>query len=96
VWGSIDSLGHARQIAVLIRALSAWGLWSPDMNATNFLVGHDGRVLALDWDRAKWATKKGLIEKYWMRLRRSMYKLNAPAALIALMQDELMEVPHED
>jgi hypothetical protein len=101
VWGSGDHPGndsfvHVRQIAVLIKALSAWGLWSPDMNATNFLMGHDGRVLALDWDRAKWAQKNCLTVKYWTRLRRSMYKLNAPAALIALMQDELMEVPHEN
>jgi hypothetical protein len=95
-WGDSDNLGHARQIAVLIKALSAWGLWSPDMNATNFLLGHDGLILALDWDRARWVKKKCLAEKYWMRLRRSMYKLNAPAALIALMQDELMEVPNED
>jgi hypothetical protein len=67
VWGSSDYLGndshgHTRQIAILIKAISAWGLWSPDMNATNFLLGSDGRILALDWDRARWTQKKGLTE----------------------------------
>jgi hypothetical protein len=90
VWENEGSQAHAKQIAILIKALSAWGLWSPDMNATNFLLAPDNRILALDWDRAKWAQKNCLTERYWMRLKRSMYKLNAPAALIALMQNELM------
>jgi hypothetical protein len=67
-------------------------LWAPDLNAGNFLVGADGRVLALDWDRAHWTMKWGLKKRYWARLKRSMVKLGAPESIIEEMRHNLMEV----
>jgi hypothetical protein len=84
-----NQVTFANQVADLIESLAAWGLWAPDMNATNFLVTSDGRVLALDWDKAAWTTKPRLVERYWMRLERSLYKLNAPVALIDLLREKL-------
>jgi hypothetical protein len=78
-------------VAALIKALASWGLWAPDLNAGNFLVGADGRVLALDWDRAMWTIKWGLKKKYWARLRRSLVKLDAPLPMIEEMRHELMD-----
>ena len=66
------------QVRDLLEALSAWGLHAPDLNATNFLVQADGRVLALDWDRAQWAPGPDLLDRYRRRLARSLAKLGAP------------------
>lgn len=62
-------------------ALCAWGLWSPDLNATNVHLGEDGRVLFLDWDRAAWGVGEGLGERYRERLERSLVKLGAPSSV---------------
>lgn len=103
IWGETDSSNQIMQIARLIKSLTEWGLWAPDMNATNFIRVADGTMLALDWDRAKWIQKVTLMkmptheqktylaEKYWTRLKRSMDKLNAPQELIESMQQKLME-----
>ena len=90
-WGKATSSGHIGQVASLIKALVSWGLWAPDLNAGNFLVGADGRVLALDWDRAGWTIKLGLKRRYWARLRRSMAKLGAPEPMIVEMGRKLMD-----
>jgi len=82
VWGCGNSGNQTAQIAQLIMSLSDWGLWAPDLNATNFIVTPNGQMLILDWDRAGWTKNRGLLKNYWVRLERSMYKLNAPAALI--------------
>ena len=91
-WGRSGSSGHIVQVAALIRTLASWGLWAPDLNAGNFLVGADGRVLALDWDRAMWTIKWGLKKRYWARLRRSLVKLDAPQPMIEEMRHELMDI----
>lgn len=65
-----------------IRALSAWGLWAPDLNATNVLVAPDGPRL-LDWDRAAFLPGTDLEPLYRRRLARSLKKLRAPADLVA-------------
>ncbi|MDR2697935.1 MAG: hypothetical protein LBB40_05615 [Holophagales bacterium] len=90
VWESADSENQAAQIALLIKSLSAWGLWAPDLNATNFIVTPNGQILALDWDRAGWTIKRGLLKSYWTRLERSMYKLNASPALIDSLRNNLI------
>lgn len=68
-----------------ILALCAWGLFAPDLNATNVMIGETGHVLLLDWDRASWGGT-GLFERYRARLVRSLQKLSAPQELI----DELV------
>ena len=95
-WGTPDAIDRAGQIAVIIKSLSAWGLYAPDLNATNFLVATDGKILALDWDRAGWTRRHGLVKSYWARLERSMYKLNAPTALIDSLWDAIIMFPNQN
>lgn len=66
-----------------IRALSAWGLWAPDLNATNVLVTPDGPRL-LDWDRAAFVQGADLEPLYRKRLARSLKKLRAPDDLVSI------------
>lgn len=66
------------QVAVMLKALASWGLLAPDLNATNFLLTPEGRVLALDWDRARWTGGGDLLARYRERLARSLRKLRAP------------------
>jgi len=92
VWESADYENHVTQIAQLIKSLSTWGLWAPDLNATNFIVTPNGQLLALDWDRADWMIKhkRDLFKSYWARLERSMCKLNAPTSLIDSLRNNLI------
>ena len=76
------SPGVAAQLGILLEALCAWGLYAPDLNATNVLVTPAGGILTLDWDRARWAPGPGLMARYRDRLRRSLAKLGAPAGLL--------------
>lgn len=70
-----------------LRSLSNWGLWAPDLNATNVMWGADGLVL-LDWDRAAWVD--GIpIGDYHLRLARSLAKLGAPEPLRAALDQGL-------
>jgi len=71
------------QLATLLEALAAWGLHAPDLNATNILLTPEGRVLALDWDRAGWTGALDLRARHGERLLRSLRKLGAPADVIA-------------
>lgn len=68
-----------------VEALVAWGLWSPDLNATNVMVGPEG-ILLLDWDKAKWTDATGLRARYHERLIRSLQKLGAPVELLESFQ----------
>lgn len=69
-------------LGTLLAALCAWGLHCPDLNATNILVQPSGAILALDWDRARWAPDDGLMAAYRERLARSLAKLGAPPGVI--------------
>jgi hypothetical protein len=64
-------------------SLCEWGLWAPDLNATNVLVKPDGGILLLDWDRAHFAPGLPSLRRYHARLRRSLLKLGAPAEVAA-------------
>ncbi len=64
-----------------IEALSAWGCWSPDLNATNVHRASTGETLLLDFDRACFPEARGLRSRYFDRLLRSLEKLNAPGPL---------------
>lgn len=63
-------------------ALCAWGLWTPDLNATNVHLLDQGGVLLLDWDRADWGDATRLEERYRARLNRSLEKLQAPKEVL--------------
>lgn len=67
-----------------IRALCAWGLWAPDLNATNVLV-HPGGILLLDWDRAVFQPAPVPFERYRARMVRSLARLDAPAEVQAAL-----------
>ena len=78
------------QFVRLLDSLSEWGLLAPDLNATNFIIDGDGSLLALDWDRAGWSEPgKALREAYLRRLTRSLYRLNAPMEIRAMIQKSL-------
>jgi len=70
------------RVRALLEALCAWGLYAPDLNATNFQVLPGGEVLALDWDKARWLPGEDLAERYRERLARSLRKLGAPAEFV--------------
>ncbi len=65
------------QLRGRIEALCAWGLFSPDLNATNVMITPEGEALLLDWDRAAWGGRD-LFPRYRARLLRSLTKLGAP------------------
>ena len=73
-----DVLG---QLRARLDALCAWGLYSPDLNATNVMLTPFNEVLLLDWDRADFGGT-GLLARYCIRLLRSLEKLNAPREII--------------
>lgn len=63
-----------------ISSLCKWGLWSPDLNATNVLLPSEDGALFLDWDRARFVPPDvDLWPRYRARLERSLRKLGAPA-----------------
>lgn len=79
-WPSAWSGSVPPELMQALAALDAWGLFAPDLNATNVLLGNAG-VVVLDWDRAAWA-KGPLLPRYRARLARSLAKLDAPSALM--------------
>jgi len=82
-WPSDWSAPLMVELVKAIHALSDWGLYAPDLNATNVMWGADGIVL-LDWDRAAW-TGALLLPRYHARLARSLAKLDAPLELRAAL-----------
>jgi hypothetical protein len=71
-----------------VEALSEWGLWSPDLNATNILLPPGGGALFLDWDRAHFVSHAdGLGSRYRARLARSLRKLAAPSEALELLRE---------
>jgi hypothetical protein len=80
-------------IARAIRALDAWGLHAPDLNATNIFLTTAGGMLCLDWDRAGFTPRAGrLLPVYCARLEASLRRLKAPDGVReALLR--VLEVP---
>ncbi|GLH72444.1 hypothetical protein GETHLI_09460 [Geothrix limicola] len=77
------SIPRAEAIGRAIGSLCDWGLWSPDLNATNVMLPPDGGALFLDWDRARFeppseSRSADLRTRYRARLERSLRKLGAP------------------
>jgi hypothetical protein len=78
---------RAPAIRQAISCLCAWGLWSPDLNATNVLLPTRGGALFLDWDRARFEPAgTDLWPRYHARLTRSLRKLGAPAEASGVME----------
>lgn len=91
-WPHDWSLGTERMGDLLhaIHALCAWGLWSPDLNATNVLLPSTGGVRLLDWDRARFEPPSPeLLARYRRRLLRSLRKLQAPETVTTLIESGL-------
>jgi len=77
---------QAAAIRSAISSLCEWGLWSPDLNATNVMLPPQGGALFLDWDRARFEPAEAeLWPRYRARLERSLRKLGAPEAAYAVM-----------
>lgn len=73
-----------------LRALADWGLWAPDLNATNVHLGEDGLLRCLDWDRATFgAAGPVLLDRYAARLQASFQRLGAPAQIPAAFREAL-------
>ena len=91
-WPRCWELGISRQADLLraLRSLCDWGLWSPDLNATNILLPPQGGVVLLDWDRAGFQPgSSNLWARYRNRLQRSLQKLGAPKAALQLIESAL-------
>lgn len=74
------------QFVRLLDSLSNWGLFAPDLNATNFIIDESDSLLALDWDRAGWSKPgKALLDAYLRRLIRSLHRLDAPLETLAII-----------
>jgi hypothetical protein len=71
------------QLDRALDALCAWGLWAPDLNATNVFLSSTEGILLMDWDRARFAPSADLRPRYKARLARSLYKLGAPPEVAA-------------
>ena len=70
---------RAAEIRNAIDWLCEWGLWSPDLNATNIILPTEGGALFLDWDKARFEpVGTDLWPRYRARLERSLKKLDAP------------------
>jgi hypothetical protein len=65
------------KLTTMLKSLCNWGLYVPDLNATNILVTPNEELVALDWDKAHWSKSNNLMELYQKRLIRSMKKLGA-------------------
>lgn len=82
--------GTLAALATALRALAAWGLLAPDLNATNVLLGADGVLRCLDWDRAAFrAPGPALLGRYLDRMRASLARLGAPEGLLPALAQAL-------
>ncbi len=82
-WPADWAAGTARidELRVALRALADWGLWAPDLNATNVVLAAGGLRL-LDWDRAAFVPAADLLPLYRRRMLRSLARLRAPASAV--------------
>ncbi len=77
---------RAEAIRKAVSCLCEWGLWSPDLNATNIILPPQGGALFLDWDRARFEpASTDLWPRYRARMERSLRKLGAPAQAYAVI-----------
>jgi hypothetical protein len=94
-WPADWSAGLAKAAALqeAILALADWGLWAPDLNATNVLLTEEGLRL-LDWDRSAFVPGSRLLPLYLRRLQRSLAKLAAPEAVVSSLLSWMKEEGH--
>jgi hypothetical protein len=90
-WPQRWDLTQSRLAAIqaAFAALCSWGLWSPDLNATNILLPPEQGALFLDWDRAHFTQPgHGLWRRYSARMLRSLHKLGAPPEAYQVIEPE--------
>ena len=77
--------------------LCKWGIWSPDLNATNILKDPSLGILFMDWDLARVSTLKPqyLLDRYKNRLLRSLEKLEAPSGIRSIINNISWTDPHD-
>ena len=68
-----------------IRRFHDQGVCHADLNAHNILMGHDGRVFLVDFDRGRRRGPGRWVDQNWARLHRSLRKIGqgAPAGSIS-------------
>lgn len=76
VAGSLDA-DRWRGIGRTIAQFHAQGVQHADLNAHNILLGDDGAVYVLDFDRGRLRTRGAWEERVLARLRRSLEKVSA-------------------
>lgn len=81
-----QSADFLNKLATMLQALCKWGLYAPDLNATNILVSPNEELIALDWDKSGWSQKMNLMTIYQERLIRSMKKLGAQTDILTKVQ----------
>ena len=64
-----------REVDALVDCFAAAGLWHADLNATNVLVGPDGKLWMIDFDRARICDRPVRPDPMHARLARSLAKL---------------------
>lgn len=81
--------GEANNLVMNILTLCKWGIWSPDLNATNILKDPSAGILFIDWDRARVSAVKpeDLLASYKRRLLRSLEKLHAPLEIRSIISN---------
>ncbi len=76
---------HWRAIGAAVASLHGAGADHPDLNAHNILVGPDGAICVIDFDRGRLREPGGAREPAWTlrnldRLRRSLAKIAGASA----------------
>ncbi len=72
---------HLRAIGAAIAALHGAGADHPDLNAHNILIGADGAIRVIDFDRGRLRTPGPWASRNLARLRRSLAKIAGGSAL---------------
>jgi 3-deoxy-D-manno-octulosonic acid kinase len=84
---------HWRAIGAAIAALHAAGADHPDLNAHNVLIGPDGAIRVIDFDRGRLRRPGGARQPAWAsrnldRLRRSLAKIARESALHRVLPEQ--------
>jgi 3-deoxy-D-manno-octulosonic acid kinase len=84
---------HWRAIGAAVADLHVAGADHPDLNAHNVLIGSDGAIRVIDFDRGRLRKRGGAREPVWAsrnldRLRRSLEKITGESALRRVLPDQ--------
>jgi tRNA A-37 threonylcarbamoyl transferase component Bud32 len=76
----LDGRGDEAQFAAVgaaVRLLHTYDVYHADLNTHNILIGYDGRVYFVDFDRARRRSSGAWRDKNLVRLERSLNKIAA-------------------